>query len=93
MTYNFLFRWRLDCLTGGLAQLESNHARYLIVLQILISDLIPLAHRGTWFSINSVMWGVGTAIGPLVGAGFAQNVVCMLPITLTSMVPSKLITH
>ncbi|KAK9778018.1 hypothetical protein SCAR479_05344 [Seiridium cardinale] len=46
----------------------------IVLLEILISDLVPLAHRGTWFSINSVMWGVGTATGPLIGAGFAQNV-------------------
>ncbi|KAI1504614.1 major facilitator superfamily transporter [Biscogniauxia marginata] len=46
----------------------------VVLLEILISDLIPLAHRGTWFSINSVMWSVGTAGGPLIGAGFAQNV-------------------
>ncbi|KAK8120205.1 Major Facilitator Superfamily protein [Apiospora kogelbergensis] len=43
-------------------------------VQILISDLIPLAHRGIWFSINSIMWCVGTAAGPLVGAAFAQYV-------------------
>ncbi|KAI2612326.1 putative MFS transporter [Hypoxylon fragiforme] len=46
----------------------------IVLLEILISDLVPLAHRGTWFSINSAMWGVGNATGPLIGAGFAQNV-------------------
>ncbi|KAI0129802.1 major facilitator superfamily transporter multidrug resistance [Xylariales sp. AK1849] len=46
----------------------------VVLLEILISDLVPLAHRGTWFSINSAMWGIGTATGPLIGAGFAQNV-------------------
>ncbi|OTB17574.1 hypothetical protein K445DRAFT_316203 [Daldinia sp. EC12] len=46
----------------------------IVLVEILISDLVPLAHRGTWFSINSVMWGVGIATGPLIGAGFAQDV-------------------
>ncbi|KAI1463988.1 putative MFS transporter [Daldinia caldariorum] len=46
----------------------------IVLLEILISDLVPLAHRGTWFSINSAMWGIGTATGPLIGAGFAQDV-------------------
>ncbi|KAI1339298.1 putative MFS transporter [Xylariaceae sp. FL0016] len=46
----------------------------IVLIEILISDLIPLAHRGTWFSINSVMWSIGTAGGPLAGAGFAQAV-------------------
>ncbi|KAI6086018.1 putative MFS transporter [Hypoxylon rubiginosum] len=46
----------------------------IVLLEILISDLVPLEHRGTWFSINSAMWGFGTSTGPLIGAGFAQNV-------------------
>ncbi|ETS86396.1 hypothetical protein PFICI_00224 [Pestalotiopsis fici W106-1] len=46
----------------------------IVLLEILISDLVPLEHRGTWFSINAVMWGIGTATGPLIGAGFAQEV-------------------
>ncbi|KAI0845707.1 putative MFS transporter [Daldinia vernicosa] len=46
----------------------------IVLLEILISDLVPLAHRGTWFSINSAMWGIGTATGPLIGAGFAQDI-------------------
>ncbi|KAK8018088.1 Major Facilitator Superfamily protein [Apiospora marii] len=46
----------------------------MVLVEILISDLIPLAHRGIWFSINSIMWCVGTAAGPLVGAAFAQYV-------------------
>ncbi|KAI1844228.1 hypothetical protein JX265_010285 [Neoarthrinium moseri] len=46
----------------------------IVLLEILISDLVPLAHRGTWFSIISAMWGIGTATGPLIGAGFAQDV-------------------
>ncbi|KAI1387590.1 major facilitator superfamily transporter [Hypoxylon trugodes] len=46
----------------------------IVLLEILISDLVPLAHRGTWFSINSMMWGVGTATGPIIGAGFAQDI-------------------
>ncbi|KAI1255411.1 hypothetical protein MGN70_003477 [Eutypa lata] len=46
----------------------------VVLLEILISDLIPLAHRGTWFSINAAMWSFGTAGGPLMGAAFAQYV-------------------
>lgn len=46
----------------------------IVLLEILISDLVPLAHRGTWFSAISAMWGIGTSTGPLIGAGFAQEV-------------------
>ncbi|ORY57182.1 uncharacterized protein BCR38DRAFT_461338 [Pseudomassariella vexata] len=31
-------------------------------------------YRGTWFSVLSSMWSVGTVTGPLIGAGFAQNI-------------------
>ncbi|KAK8069610.1 hypothetical protein PG994_006226 [Apiospora phragmitis] len=46
----------------------------MVLAEILISDLLSLAHRGIWFIINSIVWCVGTAAGPLVGAAFAQYV-------------------
>ena len=39
-----------------------------------MTDLVPLAVRGQWFSLLSAMWSIGTVTGPLIGAGFAQNV-------------------
>ncbi|CAI0655148.1 unnamed protein product, partial [Colletotrichum noveboracense] len=36
--------------------------------------LVPLSVRGQWFSLLSAVWSVGTVTGPLIGAGFAQNV-------------------
>lgn len=41
---------------------------------MVITDLVPLHARGTWFSVLSAVWSVGTVSGPLIGAGFAQNV-------------------
>lgn len=35
---------------------------------------MPLAERGKYFSILSAVWSVGTVAGPLIGAGFAQDV-------------------
>ncbi|KAK0618060.1 major facilitator superfamily domain-containing protein [Bombardia bombarda] len=49
---------------GGLAALT----------EIVITDLVPLAIRGQWMSLLSATWSVGTVTGPLIGAGFAQNV-------------------
>ncbi|KAK1998455.1 major facilitator superfamily transporter [Colletotrichum falcatum] len=42
--------------------------------EVIITDLVPLAVRGQWFSLLSAVWSVGTVTGPLIGAGFAQNV-------------------
>ncbi|TLD32906.1 hypothetical protein PspLS_01351 [Pyricularia sp. CBS 133598] len=46
----------------------------LAMTEVIITDLVPLHARGTWFSVLSAVWSVGTVIGPLLGAGFAQNV-------------------
>ncbi|CAK7209612.1 hypothetical protein SBRCBS47491_000502 [Sporothrix bragantina] len=42
--------------------------------EVVVTDLVPLAFRPTWFSTLSAMWSIGTVTGPLIGAGFAQNV-------------------
>ncbi|KAK2062368.1 major facilitator superfamily transporter [Colletotrichum caudatum] len=46
----------------------------LALIEVIITDLVPLAVRGQWFSLLSAVWSVGTVTGPLIGAGFAQNV-------------------
>lgn len=46
----------------------------IAVTEVVVVDLVPLAVRSLWFSILSAMWAVGTVAGPLIGAGFAQDV-------------------
>ncbi|OHE93719.1 major facilitator superfamily transporter [Colletotrichum orchidophilum] len=46
----------------------------LALTEVIITDLVPLSVRGQWFSLLSAVWSVGTVTGPLIGAGFAQNV-------------------
>ncbi|KAJ0115846.1 hypothetical protein J7T55_004015 [Diaporthe amygdali] len=46
----------------------------LALTEVVITDLVPLAFRGQWFSIMSGFWSIGTVTGPLIGAGFAQDV-------------------
>ncbi|SPO02135.1 related to putative multidrug transporter [Cephalotrichum gorgonifer] len=41
---------------------------------ILVTDLIPLSERGKYISVMAAIWAVGTVTGPLIGAGFAQDV-------------------
>ncbi|KAH0444190.1 MFS multidrug transporter [Colletotrichum camelliae] len=46
----------------------------LALCEVIVTDLVPLSVRGQWFSLLSAVWSVGTVTGPLIGAGFAQNV-------------------
>ena len=42
--------------------------------EVLITDLVPLRERGTWFGYQSEVWAVGSVTGPIIGGAFAQNV-------------------
>ncbi|KAJ5708544.1 hypothetical protein N7488_008345 [Penicillium malachiteum] len=42
--------------------------------EIIITDLVPLRHRGKYFGIMSAMWSLGSVTGPILGGGFAENV-------------------
>jgi len=46
----------------------------IALTEVVTTDLVPLAYRGQWFSMISAVWSIGTVTGPLIGAGFAQNV-------------------
>ncbi|KAL2374278.1 MFS multidrug transporter, variant [Blastomyces gilchristii SLH14081] len=46
----------------------------IALTEIVITDLIPLRERGTYFGIISAMWSVGSVTGPILGGGFSQNV-------------------
>ena len=46
----------------------------LVVPEIIITDLVPLARRPTYFSIFSAIWALGSVMGPILGGGFAENV-------------------
>lgn len=42
--------------------------------EVLITDLVPLRERGTWFGYQSAVWALGSVTGPIVGGAFAQHV-------------------
>ncbi|KAI9673098.1 MAG: hypothetical protein M1829_004412 [Trizodia sp. TS-e1964] len=46
----------------------------IVLTEIIVTDLVPLRERGKFFGLIASMWAFGTVAGPLVGAGFAQNV-------------------
>lgn len=42
--------------------------------EVIITDLVPLRDRGTWFGFQNMTWALGSVTGPLVGGAFAQAV-------------------
>jgi len=41
--------------------------------EILVTDLVPLRHRGQWSGIIAAMWAIGSVSGPVIGGAFAQT--------------------
>lgn len=40
----------------------------LVLSAILLTDLVPLRQRGPYSGMLSMMWAIGTVVGPIVGA-------------------------
>lgn len=45
----------------------------LVLVQVIITDIIPLRQRPAYQSLTSVAWAVATITGPLIGGSFAQG--------------------
>ena len=45
-----------------------------VLTNVIISDMFSLRERGFYLSLIGLTWAFATAIGPLIGGGFAQNV-------------------
>lgn len=41
--------------------------------EIIITDLVPLRERGTWFGYQGAVWAIGSVTGPVIGGAFAQH--------------------
>ena len=62
---------------------------------IVISDLVPLAERGTYQGVLVLAWGIAAACGPVIGGAFAENAAwrwlfCKLVLSLLLCVLSNL---
>ncbi|KAL4936463.1 hypothetical protein BDV06DRAFT_204972 [Aspergillus oleicola] len=44
------------------------------LIDIVISDLVPLRERGNYIAIMGAIWTIGSVIGPVIGGAFAENV-------------------
>lgn len=46
----------------------------LVLAEVCIADLVPLRNRAKYYALISIMWALGSGLGPLIGGGFTQNV-------------------
>ena len=46
----------------------------MAMIEVLITDLVPLRLRGDYMGILSLMWSLGSVTGPVIGGAFAQEV-------------------
>lgn len=56
----------------------------LQLVQITISDIVPLADRGKYTGYIGATWGVASMLGPLIGVGFVS-----LSLFLSPFLPSQ----
>ncbi|KAE8361792.1 putative transporter [Aspergillus caelatus] len=76
-------------LVGAIVAGASNEFMYLILgrslqgvggggivtlIEIVITDLVPLRLRGQYFGFIATMLSIGAVMGPILGGGFSQNV-------------------
>ncbi|TVY82438.1 Efflux pump FUS6 [Lachnellula suecica] len=45
----------------------------IALTEIIITDLVPLRERGTWFGYQSAVWAIGSVTGPVIGGAFAER--------------------
>lgn len=57
--------------------------------EVIITDIIPLRHRGQYFGIISAMWSIGSVTGPILGGGFSQDVTWVSITAFLSCISSR----
>lgn len=45
----------------------------LALTNIILTDLVPLRHRGNWIGVLGAMWAIGSVSGPVVGGSLAHE--------------------
>jgi MFS family permease len=49
-------------------------AGFTTMTEIIVTDLVPLRHRGLWFGIISMSVAVGSSVGPVIGGSLSEKV-------------------
>lgn len=63
----------MDSLLAGRAVQGLGASGMSIMVNVIISDMFSLRDRGLYLAITSVVWAVGSAIGPVLGGVFAAR--------------------
>ena len=43
----------------------------IVLVEIVVTDLVPLRYRGQWYGVIAAMWACGSVSGPVIGGAFA----------------------
>lgn len=62
-----------DMLIAGRALQGAGSGGIVLIINIIVSDLCPLRHRGRYFAVILAIYGVGLATGPLIGGVVAEH--------------------
>jgi MFS family permease len=54
----------------------------IALTEVVVTDIVPLRHRGQYFGVFSGMWAIGSVSGPILGGAFSQNVTWVREITI-----------
>ena len=46
----------------------------IALIEIVVTDLVPLRLRGKWIGVVTGTWALGSVTGPIVGGAFAEKV-------------------
>ena len=79
-----VFLFAVGGITGAVAQnptalivgrtiLGAGSGAIIVLTEVIVTDLVPMRVRGTWFGFISLAWAVGTASGPVIGGVLAEN--------------------
>lgn len=60
-------------LIAGRAVQGAGSGGIAVVVSVIVSDLVPLRDRGYFQAVLAMTYGVGMAVGPVVGGAIVQN--------------------
>lgn len=62
-----------NMLIAGRALQGAGSGGIVLIINIIVSDLCPLRHRGRYFAVILAIYGIGLATGPLIGGVVAEH--------------------
>lgn len=69
LTYDYI----ADALIAGRAVQGVGASGMGVMVNTIICDMFSLRDRGLYLAITSVIWAIGSAVGPIIGGVFATQ--------------------